>query len=58
MLCLGNWFSDLRLRVMAPPRPASEVHALPAVLGLAAVGHLVVVVAGQHESRAREDGFL
>lgn len=43
----------LRLEgVMAPHRPGSEVHALPAILGLAAIGHLVVVVTSQDESRA------
>lgn len=41
-----------------PHKPGSEVHALPASLGLVAIGHLVVVVAGQDESRAREDGVL
>lgn len=49
----------LRLEgVMAPHRPGSEVHALPAILGLAAVSHLVVVVTSQDEPRAREDGIL
>lgn len=41
-----------------PHKPGSEVHALPASLGLVTVGHLVVVVAGQDESRAGENGIL
>lgn len=41
-----------------PHKPGSEVHALPARLGLVAVGDLVVMVAGQDEARAREDGVL
>lgn len=35
-----------------PHKPGSEVHALPARLGLVAVGDLVVVIAGQNEARA------
>lgn len=35
-----------------PHKPGSEVHALPARLGLVAVGDLVVVVAGKDEARA------
>lgn len=38
-----------------PHKPGSEVHALPASLGLVAVGHLVVVVTSQDEPWARED---